>query len=178
MLVLPPFQILTDIAKRCRKFAIGLPTQKIIEHNWNGIGFQLEDRYFVAPMEQVTEVLHEPPFTKIPRVKSWVRGIANVRGKLLPLIDLSDMLQLKPAISYRNRRVLVINHDGISAGFIVDDMLGMQTFRIDSFNSVIPALPETIIEFIDGFYTTDKKWISFNLYGLVKSNLFFDVVSV
>jgi len=178
MLVLSPFQILTNIAEQCRKFAINLPIQEVVEHNWSGIGFQLEGRYFVAPMDQVTEILHEPNSTKIPRVKSWVRGIANVRGKLLPLIDLSDFMQLKPAVNYRNRRVLVVNHESISAGLIVDDMLGMQTFKETNFHNEIPALPKTMLGFIDGFYISNRKWIKFDLYRLVKSKTFFNVVTV
>ena len=83
-----PFQILLDIDQRCRALAAGLPSQQAAVQTWSGIGFRMGERLFVAPMGEVGEVLHEPRHTLLPGVKSWVKGVANVRGRLLPVMDL------------------------------------------------------------------------------------------
>jgi len=173
-----PFKTLIKIAERCRSFAQELPTQEVVEHNFNGIGFRLDGRNFVSPMEQITEILHEPHCTKIPRVKSWVRGVANVRGKLLPIVNLGELLRLNSITNHHESRVLIVEHENIFAGLIVDAMLGMQTLNIASFSPTVPSLPEVILDFVDGFYVADtSKWIRFNLHDLIQSKIFFDVVT-
>ena len=55
-----PFQILLEIDQRCRALAAGLPSQQAAVQTWSGIGFRMGERFFVAPMGEVGEVLHEP----------------------------------------------------------------------------------------------------------------------
>lgn len=87
-----PFQLLVDIDQRCRRLAAGLPAQQEAVQSWSGIGFRMGGRFFVAPMGEVGEVLHEPRYTQLPGVKTWVKGVANVRGRLLPIMDLCGFL--------------------------------------------------------------------------------------
>ena len=58
-----PFAVLTDIAERSRSLAAGLPEQQEAVELWNGIGFVLAGERYVAPMGEVTEILHVPRFT-------------------------------------------------------------------------------------------------------------------
>src|ERR1700760_1565499 len=85
---LTAFELLWQIDQRCRLLAADLPSQSIRQDNWSGIGFRLGEHWYVAPMGEVSEVLHEPRFTQLPGVKSWVKGVANLRGRLLPMMDL------------------------------------------------------------------------------------------
>ena len=59
----------------------------------NGLGLVsvVGDTVLVSKMGEVTEILDPPDFTRVPGVQSWVVGIANVRGSLLPLMDLKDL---------------------------------------------------------------------------------------
>src|SRR5690606_40471152 len=93
-----PFQRLLEIDARCRGLAAGLPSQQEAVKTWAGIGFRMGERLFVAPMGEVGEILHEPRYTQLPGVKSWVKGVANVRGRLLPIMDLCGYfgLELSP----------------------------------------------------------------------------------
>jgi twitching motility protein PilI len=61
-----PFQILLEIDQRCRALAAGLPSQQAAVQTWSGIGFRMGERFFVAPMGEVGEVLHEPRYTLLP----------------------------------------------------------------------------------------------------------------
>lgn len=90
-----PFQRLLEIDHRCRSLAVGLPSQRQAVQTWGGIGFRMGGRLFVAPMGEVVEVLHEPRQTLLPGVKQWVRGGANVRGRLLPVMDLCGYFGLE-----------------------------------------------------------------------------------
>src|SRR3546814_12949740 len=85
---LTAFELLLQIDRRCRLLGADLPSPPTHGDSWSGIGFRLGEHWYVAPMGEVSEVLHEPRYTHLPGVKPWVRGVANLRGRLLPLMDL------------------------------------------------------------------------------------------
>ena len=76
-----PFVVLATIASRSTVGARGLPQQIDAMTTWSGIGFNLMGLRFVVPMTEVAELLERPGSTRIPGVKPWVKGVANVRGR-------------------------------------------------------------------------------------------------
>ncbi|MGH8407313.1 MAG: chemotaxis protein CheW, partial [Pseudomonas sp.] len=70
------FELLLDIDRRCRLLAADLPSQETRLLSWSGIGFRLGEHWYVAPMGEVAEVLHEPRCTLMPGVKPWIKGVA------------------------------------------------------------------------------------------------------
>ncbi|MGH8445266.1 MAG: chemotaxis protein CheW, partial [Solimonas sp.] len=63
-------------------------------HSWTGLGFRLGAHWFVAPREDVREVIAPPRVTRVPNAQAWVGGLANVRGELLAIIDLPRFFDL------------------------------------------------------------------------------------
>lgn len=118
------FGAIGDVVKRFGKSVYGLPAQKKIIETRKLIGFSLLDEQYVIPLEEINEVLEVPDCTKLPRVKSWVRGVSNVRGRLLPIIDFADFLGAKLVGSTRERRLLVFEVAGAYVGIIVDQVYG------------------------------------------------------
>ena len=126
------FAVLTDIARRSRAMAAGLPEQQEAVELWNGIGFVLAGERYVAPMGEVTEILHVPRYTHIPGVHPFMMGAANVRGRLLPLVDLAGFFEVpRSSRSTRERRVLVVEQGDVFSGLVVDSVSGMQYFAVD-----------------------------------------------
>ncbi len=75
------------------------------------------------------EVLNYPgQLTRVPGAKSWIKGLANVRGALLPVIDLRQYLGSGATPLTRNTRLLVVNHRDVPAGLMVDEVLGFRRF--------------------------------------------------
>ena len=73
-----------------------------------------------------------------PGAKSWVKGLANVRGQLLPMLDLRQFLGSGATTPGRNTRVVVVNHREIPAGLMVDEVLGFRRFAESEFNAEAP----------------------------------------
>ena len=94
--------------------------------------------YLVA-REETREVLAVPPgLTRVPGAKTWVKGIANVRGQLLPIIDLRQYLGSGVTPNTRNVRVIVVNHREVPAGLLVDEVLGFRRFSESEFTGDAP----------------------------------------
>ncbi len=172
-----PFAVLTDIAQRSRSMAAGLPEQQEAVELWNGIGFVLSGERYVAPMGEVTEILHVPRFTHIPGVRPFMMGAANVRGRLLPLVDLAGFFDIpRSSRSMRERRVLVVEQGDIFSGLVVDSVLGMQYFATDSFRESPEGVPDSVRPFVNGGYErNDEVWRVFSAADLVADERFLDV---
>jgi twitching motility protein PilI len=170
-----PFQILLEIDQRCRALAAGLPAQQETVQTWGGIGFRMGERFFVASMGEVGEVLHEPRYTQLPGVKPWVKGVANVRGRLLPIMDLCGFFGGELSSLRKQRRVLVVDHQEIFAGLIVDEVFGMQHFPVGSFSEELPPLEATIQPFIHGVFQREHPWLVFSPHALAQHQVFLDV---
>jgi len=172
-----PFAVLTDIAQRSRALAAGLPEQQEAVELWNGIGFVLAGDRYVAPMGEVSEILHVPRFTHIPGVQPFLLGAANVRGRLLPLVDLATFFNIpRSSRSQRERRVLVVEQGDIFSGLVVDSVLGMQYFATDSFKDAPEGVPESVQPFVNGGYERNEEvWKVFSAIDLLDDERFLDV---
>ena len=104
------------------------------EFDWQGVVFEIGGQRLVAPMGQVSEVLTMPEYTSLPLVKPWMLGIANIRGRLLALTDLSRFLQVPSKLSQMSqRKVIVVEHDNVFSGLLVDQVLGIEQFTKDQY---------------------------------------------
>lgn len=174
-----PFALLTDIAKRSRALALGLPEQEEAIELWNGIAFSMAGDRYVAPMGEVVEILHLPRYTQIPGVKSFLLGAANVRGRLLPLIDLAQFFELPRKVrTARDRRVLVVEQGDVFSGLVVDEVLGMQYFNVDSYHPQIANTQQQVAPFVQGgFIRSEAAWQIFSMVTLMENPRFLDVSS-
>ena len=168
------FELLLQIDQRCRVLAADLPSQPTRQDNWSGIGFRLGEHWYVAPMGEVSEVLHEPRFTQLPGVKPWVKGVANLRGRLLPMMDLCAFFGHELSAARKQRRVLVLEHGDVFAGLMVDEVFGLQHFAQDSLESM-DDLSGSIAPFIKGRFQREQDWQVFSPFALAKSQSFMHV---
>ena len=91
-LVEQPFELLQELERRSRSAIAGQGTGDLTAE-WVGIGFRIGQEQFVANRDEVREVLMLPEsMTRVPGARRWMLGIANLRGHLLPLIDVKMML--------------------------------------------------------------------------------------
>ncbi|HCS41765.1 MAG TPA: chemotaxis protein CheW [Pseudomonas sp.] len=173
---LTAFELLLQIDQRCRLLAADLPSQPVRQDSWSGIGFRLGEHWYVAPMGEVGEVLHEPRFTQLPGVKPWVKGVANLRGRLLPIMDLCGFFGHELAPSRKQRRVLVVEHQEVFVGLMVDEVFGLQHFAQDSLKPADNG-HEPISTFIIGRFQREQTWQVFSPFALVQSQGFMNVAA-
>lgn len=79
---------------------------------------------FAADLEAVAEVGRVPAVTRIPGAPRWLAGVANWRGRLLPVLDLRSLLGAEATSLGTAARLVVLTADGMSAGVVVDSVEG------------------------------------------------------
>lgn len=72
------------------------------------ITFRLGDELFAVNVAQVREVLDLTPITKVPTAPAFMRGVVNVRGSAIPVVDLRQRFGLPPSAETVNTRILVL----------------------------------------------------------------------
>ena len=121
---LQPFAILREIEARSRENAFGLPQQVEVRKPWSGIGFRIGEQRLVSGLGEIGEILRYPELTRVPGAQSWVRGVANIRGSLIPILDLKGFISGINTELKRRSRVLIIERDdltGQGGHLVVDD---------------------------------------------------------
>ena len=172
-LVEQPFALLQEMERRSRVAVAGKGAGEL-SSEWVGIGFRIGQENFVADRDQVREVLMLPEMmTRVPGTKRWVLGIANLRGHLLPLIDLKLLLGSGRTSLRRATRVISINHREIPAGLVVDEVFGFRRFSESEFTDESPDTAVRCDRFLQGAYERGQdSWPVFALYDLIESNTF------
>ncbi len=174
-----PFELLKELEKRSRTEIPGGAAGPDAVKEWVGVAFRMGGETFLVAREETREVLGLPAaITRIPGAKSWLKGLANVRGQLLPLLDLRLFLGSGATTSGRNTRVIVVNHREVPAGLIVDEVLGFRRFAESDFN---PEPPPTVIRcdaYLAGaFRRGGEVWPVFSMKSLVESQSFLQAAS-
>lgn len=106
--------------------------------------FTLEDEVYGFEIRYVTEIIGIQSITKVPEVPDYVKGIINLRGKIIPVIDVRLKFG-KPAMEYDDRTcIIVIDINDVSVGLIVDKVDEVMT--IDDQNIALPPASKTGFE--------------------------------
>ena len=172
-LVSQPFELLREIERRSASAQSGGAVAGV-SAEWVGIGFRIGDEQFVASRDQVREVLMLPDsMTRVPGAKRWLLGIANLRGHLLPLVDIKLLLGSGRTALRRTTRVISVNHREIPAGLIVDEVHGFRRFMEQEFAEEVAETAVRCERYLVGTYQRgEERWPVFDLFRFVESNLF------
>lgn len=111
------------------------------------VSFNLGNEEFAVDILKIQEINRMTEITKVPRSPEFVEGVINLRGKVIPVIDLRKRLGLAEEEQSKNTRIVVMNIQRKIVGFIVDSV--SEVLRISS-NTVEPTPP--MISGIDSEY--------------------------
>jgi twitching motility protein PilI len=168
--------ILTDIRATTIANAAPLPSRENEHLEWQGVGYQLGGIRLVSPMGEISEILAVPKFATLPGVKPWMLGVANVRGRLIPIIDLHNFLDMRTTTPMIQWRVLVVEDEDLIAGFVVEQSLGIQHFLEDSFEESTAEEVAALKPYLRGaFHQGGCVFYEAHLKSILRDEKFFDV---
>lgn len=171
-----PFDLL--MALEARLIAGGETHGRRVESlEWTGLAFDVAGRHYLAPRAEVQEVLELPAVTRVPGAKPWLLGLANVRGDLLPIIDLNRFLGGEATARSEATRVIVLNDPTVVAGFVVDGVGGFRSFAPEDQRHQLIAgdADQAATDFVLGAFVRDgTAWRVFSLRKLAADPAFRD----
>jgi twitching motility protein PilI len=112
----------------------------------------------------------------VPGTRPWVKGLANIRGTLLPIMDLQDYLGLSAIHLRTQSRILVIQQNEMAAGLLVDEVLGLKHFDPEERTTRIKKMDPATKAYIRGAFSQGGQiWHLFDMSVLAEDPQFFKV---
>lgn len=170
-----PTDLLSHLRDQIVEKAIVAPRQAG-DDSWQAVAFLAGEQKLLVNMQQVTEVVEIPAITIIPGVQPWVAGIANVRGVILPLIDLGLYLDADPSRTKARCHVITLERADTRFGLIVDQIVGMR--QVSSKNVEDNKNQEGIEKYLSGeVEIAEETWQIFDTDKLIFSEKFHQVAA-
>src|SRR5262244_731148 len=164
-----PFDLLAELERRGRAVSAQVTQEGASGREWVGVALRMAGDLYLVAREETREVLGVPgTVTRVPGGKQWIKGLANVRGQLLPVIDLRQFLGSGMTPLTRNTRIIVANHREIPAGLIVDEVLGFRRFAETEFSGDAPPTVVRCDRYLAGaFRRGPEQWPVLSLRAML-----------
>ncbi len=107
--------------------------------------FRLAGGEFAAPIEQVQEIIRPGAITRVPRAPDWVEGVINLRGNLVPVVDLRRRLGLPTEVSGELTRIIITDSQGSRTGLVVDGV--REVLKVPE--AAVEEVPEMLVREVD-----------------------------
>ncbi len=110
--------------------------------------FKLENEFYGVNIDSVESIIKMQAITVVPQAPEYVEGVTNLRGTVLPVIDLRKRFGLEHAAFSKDSRIIVVTADHIKVGMIVDavsEVLEMAQDSIEPPPSIATTLSSAFI---------------------------------
>ncbi len=124
------------------------------------VAFRIGTQEYCVNIMSVREIRGWTPATALPRAPEYVRGVINLRGSVLPIIDLADRLGLERSQASDRHVIIICQIRKHVAGLLVDAVSDILTITEDAVQPTPEVASETAAEFIQGVIALDGRMIS------------------
>lgn len=160
------FKCLTDIADLVERQSAEVPVAHRYIEYWYGAAFEVLGTRCVASMQEARKIVDLTPTISIPGAKSWVRGLANIGGRVLSIADLTAFIS-DGASTSAGKQALVVSGRGIHSGLVIDVSFGGVRFPIEEMRKDLPVAGR-LRPYISGvFRSDDGDYAVFNIERLL-----------
>ncbi|HEU4669136.1 MAG TPA: chemotaxis protein CheW [Dyella sp.] len=135
---------------------------------WRGIGYRVGTRLFVSSIDEISELLAVPVMTTVPGTQPWLLGVANVRGNLVPVIDLGRFLFGTRTQLAERTRLLIVRQGGGNVALMVDEVFGQRTVDEVQRRDAEPEDDPRLARFVDD-RVGEQKLALFSMGRLVRA---------
>lgn len=121
--------------------------------------FKLDKEYYGIPINKVISIEKMQDFTRIPNAPKYVKGVINLRGEVISLIDLRSKLNLKNKDIDNNSKIIVVSDIDIVAGLIVDSSSEVMQISKENIDNPPNASDNDYLNYIEGIGKIGDKLI-------------------
>ncbi len=174
-----PFDVLLRLDQRIRERTPVKETGAQLSEIRGRLALRLAGWNLLFSMDDVAEIIPVPRIiTRVPGVKRWLLGIANLRGKVISVSDLRDFLIDRPTTRLPGSQIVVLRSGEWDYGLLVDEIIGMRHFgsqhRLSSLDELEANLRPYVIE---AFLNENLHWLAFNTVKLLTDQRFLNAAN-
>ena len=114
------------------------------------VTFSIDDEEFGVNILKVQEIIRIMEITRVPRSPEFVEGVINLRGRVIPIVDLRRRFGLAAIAHDKDTRIIVIELNSLVVGFIVDAVSEVLRIPADTVEPTPPVAAGVDSEYISG----------------------------
>lgn len=175
------YALLLDFERRAAGHRAEAPSAQGGPALWRGLCFSIAGTETVAAIGEVAEILVPPALTFVPGARPWLRGIANLRGTLLTVVDIGHFLFGRPtAFDDRNRVLVVRQRSSAATGLLVDAVLGQRAFEEAAAVAADEVVDPRLLPYVPFAYgdaAGEQFWPVLSLPTLLRAQAFLDAAA-
>ncbi|MHB9154424.1 MAG: chemotaxis protein CheW [Endomicrobiales bacterium] len=121
--------------------------------------FNLADEEYGVTIIQIQEIIRQPEIARIPGMPAFIEGVINLRGKIIPVIDLRKRFALDEKVATDKTRVVVADAGGQTIGLVVDSVSEVVNLSLDQIEAIPPTIASVDAEYLSGVGKLDKRMV-------------------
>jgi purine-binding chemotaxis protein CheW len=119
--------------------------------------FQLSNEFYGVDIGDVNTIIRMQEVTQVPQTPSFVEGVINLRGSIIPVIDLRKRFALEVGAITKSSRIVVVEATGQMIGMIVDAVAETLRIHTDSIEPPSPVIAGIDVEYLRGIGKIDDR---------------------
>lgn len=121
------------------------------------IVFQLREKEYAIPVEQVRSIEKVQHITRVPGTASYIKGVINLRGLVTPIVDLRNRFGMGEADYSEHTRIIIAVLEQLEVGLIVDAANDVLDVQLDSIEPHPEIIGGTEVDYINGVVKVGKR---------------------
>lgn len=130
--------------------------KKISQDKKQYVIFYLADKKFGVNINQTKEILSNTEMTYVPDSPEFISGIINLRGSVVPVVNLKRRLNIKGNKKDKEEKIIIVELDGLTAGMMVDDVKEIEPLTKENIVNLPDLAKKVDSDYIEGVGRADK----------------------
>jgi chemotaxis signal transduction protein/chemotaxis methyl-accepting protein methylase len=152
------FKYLMEHQKSLNKNLKAKAEDKLLEYDLKIVSFRIGQELYGIDIMNIKEILKEKKFTHVPNTLDFVTGVFNLRGEIMPVIDLAKMFHLQSIVENTEiKSIIVVKVENLILGLIVDQIQHVISLRKNDIQPPSPLLGTINERYIDGVLELNNK---------------------
>jgi purine-binding chemotaxis protein CheW len=116
--------------------------------------FIIGKSYYAVTVTNILEIAQVPPITPVPNVPDWLKGIINLRGEMLSVIDLGHFFNVGNSIKHDDSRLLVVKTEGgdVVTSLVVDQVNGFIQLDLTRDSNISMIFHDKVTPYLGGIF--------------------------
>jgi purine-binding chemotaxis protein CheW len=135
------------------------------------LSFKILEQEYAVSIENIESVVDMTDITKVPNAKYFIEGLINLRGRIVPIIDLAKILEIKFSEDHKYENILVLRINDEEIGMLVDEVENVLTIDPAKLEK-IQSKKDVYSENVKGIIKIDNRLIVYlDLIGILEKEL-------
>lgn len=134
--------------------------ESVIAEDQQTVVFRLAGESYGIEIFRVNEIIRLREITPVPRTEAHVRGLVNLRGKTIPVIDLRSRFRLPTAEETDSSRIIVVDSDSGQIGVVVDAVTEVLTLQGEQIDKTPALVSDPDNQFVRAVAKTNDRLIT------------------